>query len=50
MEFRVIIDNPDNVEPGKTIQVNGRQWYLTKPLIVDLEHPKIPNFTCISYV
>jgi hypothetical protein len=50
MEFRVIIDSPDNAEPGKTIQVNGRQWYLTKPLIVDLEHPKIPNFTCISYV
>jgi hypothetical protein len=50
MEFRLITESPDNAEPGRTIQVNGRQWYLTKPPLVDLEHPEIPNFTCISYV
>jgi hypothetical protein len=50
MEFRLIVDSPDNAEPGRTVQVNGRQWYLTKPLNVDLEHPELPKFTCISYV
>lgn len=50
MEFRLVVDSPDNAEPGRTIQVNGRQWYLTQPLSVDLEHPELPKFTCISYV
>jgi hypothetical protein len=50
MEFRLITDNPNNSEPDLSIQLNGRQWYLTKPLRVDLEHPEIPAFTCISYV
>src|SRR5271168_1352199 len=50
MEFRLIVDDPDNAEPGKTIQVNGREWYLSKSLHVDLAHPELPNFTCISYV
>lgn len=50
MEFRLVVDSPDNAELGRTIQVNGRQWYLTKPLSVDLEHPELPKFTCISYV
>jgi hypothetical protein len=50
MEFRLIVDDPDNAEPGKTIQVNDREWYLSKSLHVDLAHPELPNFTCISYV
>ncbi len=50
MEFRLIIEDPSNAEPGRTIQVNGMQRYLSKPLHVDLEHPELPKFTCISYV
>jgi len=50
MEFRLIVDNSDNAEHEKSIQINGRRWYLSKPLPVDLSHPDLPSFTCISYV
>lgn len=50
MEFRLIVRGPDNAEPGRTIQVNSRPWFLSEFLHVDSAHHELRNFTCISYV
>jgi hypothetical protein len=50
MEFRLITKDPNIADMERTIQVDGTQWYLSKSLHIDLKHPELPNFACISYV